>query len=165
MFDIGDYIVYGQNGICRVTDITHPELAGIDKTKLYYVLVPTKTKDSRLYCPTDNTRIVIRKIIDAEEARAIIAETRTLEPLVIQNNRERDNSYKDIIRSCDLRSCIKVLKALLLRKQEREASGKKATVTDERFLKQIQEEIYHELALALGREIAEVKEEILANCV
>ena len=30
MFHVGDYIVYGSNGICRVEEITHPDIAGID---------------------------------------------------------------------------------------------------------------------------------------
>ena len=47
MFHVGDYIVYGSNGICRVEEITHPDIAGIDEDKLYYVLVPEKTRDSR----------------------------------------------------------------------------------------------------------------------
>ena len=49
MFHVGDYIVYGSNGICRVEEITHPDIAGIDEDKLYYVLVPEKTRDSRLF--------------------------------------------------------------------------------------------------------------------
>ena len=36
MFHVGDYIVYGSNGICRVEEITHPDIAGIDEDKLYY---------------------------------------------------------------------------------------------------------------------------------
>lgn len=165
MFDIGDYIVYGHNGICKVADITHPDLPGIDKSKLYYVLVPTKTRDSKLYCPTDNDKIVIRKVISAEEAKAIIEETKTIEPMIIANDRVRDDSYKNALRSCDLRQCVQVLKALLIRKKQREESGKKITATDERFLKAVQEELYNELALATGADVMDIKEAVLSNCV
>jgi CarD family transcriptional regulator len=165
MFDIGDYIVYGNNGICKVLDITHPEIPGTDKSRLYYVLASTKIRDSKLYCPTDNDKIILRKVISADEAKAIIEETKTLEPMIIANNRERDDSYKNIIRSCDLRSCIQVLKALLLRKQQRENCGKKVTATDERFMKAVQDSIYNELAMAIGTEVETVKEAVLANCI
>ena len=40
MFEKGEYIVYGHNGICEVEDITHLNLSGVDKGKLYYVLAP-----------------------------------------------------------------------------------------------------------------------------
>ncbi|MBQ9610742.1 MAG: CarD family transcriptional regulator, partial [Lachnospiraceae bacterium] len=61
MFNIGDYIVYGHNGICRVLDITHPDISGIDTDRLYYVLMPEKTKGSRLFCPADDDNISIRR--------------------------------------------------------------------------------------------------------
>jgi CarD family transcriptional regulator len=58
-----------------------------------------------------------------------------------------------------------VLKALLLRKQQREACGKKVTATDERFMKAVQDGIYSELAMATGAEVEVVKQAVLANCI
>ena len=40
MFQIGDLILYGGTGVCQVTKITRPNIPGVDKTKLYYVLSP-----------------------------------------------------------------------------------------------------------------------------
>lgn len=141
MFHVGDYIVYGSNGICRVEEITHPDIAGIDEDKLYYVLVPEKTRDSRLFCPTDNSRVVLRSVITADEAAALMEEVKEIEPLQVESERMRDDSYKKAMKSCDLRQCVKVIKALLIRKEERESHGKKVTVTDERYMK-LAEEAY-----------------------
>ena len=102
VFDIGDYIVYGHNGICQVVDITHPDVSGADNDRLYYVLIPEKTRDSKLFCPADNDRIVIRKVISAEEANAIIEESKTIEPLWIESDRMRDDSYKNVMKNCAL---------------------------------------------------------------
>ena len=140
MFHVGDYIVYGSNGICRVEEITHPDIAGIDEDKLYYVLVPEKTRDSRLFCPTDNSRVVLR------------------------SERMRDDSYKKAMKSCDLRQCVKVIKALLIRKEERESHGKKVTVTDERYMKLAEEGLYSELSLVMGKDREEIKEKFLDYC-
>ena len=38
MFEIGEYIVYGVKGVCRIEDITHIDISGADKDRLYYVL-------------------------------------------------------------------------------------------------------------------------------
>ena len=38
MFQKGEYIVYGQHGICLVEDITHLNMSEADEKKLYYVL-------------------------------------------------------------------------------------------------------------------------------
>ena len=39
MFEIGEYIVYGVKGVCRIEDITHIDISGADKDRLYYVPV------------------------------------------------------------------------------------------------------------------------------
>ena len=157
MFHVGDYIVYGSNGICRVEEITHPDIAGIDEDKLYYVLVPEKTRDSRLFCPTDNSRVVLRSVITADEAAALMEEVKEIEPL-------QDDSYKKGMKSCDLRQCVKVIKALLIRKEERESHGKKVTVTDERYMKLAEEGLYSELSLVMGKDREEIKEKFLDYC-
>ena len=164
MFDIGDYIVYGHNGICRVLDITHPDISGVDTDRLYYVLMPEKTKGSRLFCPADDDNISIRRVINEQEAKEIISASKGVEPLVIENNRMRDVSYKNAMKSSDLMQWIKVIKTLLIRKKERENLGKKITATDERYLKLAQEGLYSELALATGLGKEKIQEIILSNC-
>lgn len=164
MFQVGDYIVYGSNGICRVEEITHPDIAGSTPDKLYYVLVPEKTRDSRLFCPTDNNRVVLRSVITAEEAKALLEEVKEIEPLKIQSERQRDDTYKKAMKSCDLRQCVQMIKALLIRKEEREANGKKVTVTDERYMKLAEDGLYSELALAMGIDRDEIKEKFLDYC-
>ena len=164
MFDIGDYIVYGHNGICRVLDITHPDISGVDTDRLYYVLMPEKTKGSRLFCPADDDNISIRRVINEQEAKEIISASKGVEPLVIENDRMRDISYKNAMKSSDLMQWIKVIKTLLIRKRERENLGKKITATDERYLKLAQEGLYSELALATGLGKEKIQEIILSNC-
>ncbi|MBQ7706432.1 MAG: CarD family transcriptional regulator [Lachnospiraceae bacterium] len=164
MFDIGDYIVYGHNGICRVLDITHPDISGVDTDRLYYVLMPEKTKGSRLFCPADDDNISIRRVINEQEAKEIISASKGIEPLEIENDRMRDVSYKNAMKSSDLMQWIKVIKTLLIRKKEREDLGKKITATDERYLKLAQEGLYSELALATGLDKEEIREIILSNC-
>lgn len=164
MFDIGDYIVYGNNGICKVDDITHPDIAGPNSNALYYVLIPEKNRDSRLFCPTENTRVVMRKIITAEEAKKLMDDVPVIEPMIVENERQRDETYKQAVKSCDLTKDVQMIKALLLRKQEREASGKKVTATDERYMKLVEDGLYSELAIATGLEREEIKSQILGSC-
>ena len=164
MFHVGDYIVYGSNGICRAEEITHPDIAGIDEDKLYYVLVPEKTRDSRLFCPTDNSRVVLRSVITADEAAALMEEVKEIEPLQVESERMRDDSYKKAMKSCDLRQWVQVIKALLIRKEEREANGKKVTVTDERYMKLAEDGLYSELSLVMGKDREEIREKFLYYC-
>lgn len=163
MFDVGDYIVYGVNGICRVADITHPDIAGADVDRLYYVLIPEKARSSKLFCPADNDRIMIRKVISTDEAKQIIAESKSIEPLNIPNERMRDESYKNVMKSGDCRQWVQIIKTLYIRKKEREEAGKKITATDERYLKMSEEGLYSELALATGSARDDIRDKILES--
>lgn len=162
MFDVGEYIVYGQNGICRIEDITHPDISGYDDDRLYYVLIPERSRESRLFCPTDNTKVVLRKIVSAEQAMAAISEAESMEPLQVTNDRMRDECYKNVMKSCELKQWIQIIKTLLIRKKEREAAGKKITATDERYLNAAQEVLFTEVAIATGKDKDEVKELVIS---
>ena len=35
MFEIGEYIVYGVKGVCRIEDITHIDISGADKDRMF----------------------------------------------------------------------------------------------------------------------------------
>ena len=72
MFEIGEYIVYGVKGVCRIEDITHIDISGADKDRLYYVLAPVGDGSGRIYAPTDNQKITMRKVISREEADQLI---------------------------------------------------------------------------------------------
>ena len=62
MFKVGDYIVHGRNGVCKVVDITHLDMSGVDKDQLYYALVPMKSEDSKIFYPVDSDKVVKQKI-------------------------------------------------------------------------------------------------------
>ena len=40
MFKVGEYIVYGCKGVCLIEEITHIDIPGSTKDRLYYVLAP-----------------------------------------------------------------------------------------------------------------------------
>ena len=39
MFSVGDYVVYGSNGVCKVTEIGPMDLPGVSKDKLFYTMI------------------------------------------------------------------------------------------------------------------------------
>ena len=53
MFEKGDYVIYGNNGICRVQDITTLSISGIDKNRKYYLLKPVYASGSTVYTPVE----------------------------------------------------------------------------------------------------------------
>ena len=75
MFEIGEFIVYGHKGICKVEDITYLDMSGADKDRLYYVLLPVNTKGGKVYSPVDSGKVETRKMMTSEEATSLIDES------------------------------------------------------------------------------------------
>ena len=68
MFEIGDHVVCGNNGICSVQDITTLNISGIDKSRKYYLLKPVFLSASTVYIPVDTADQTMRKAVSKEEA-------------------------------------------------------------------------------------------------
>ena len=81
MFKIGDYIVHGRNGVCKVVDITHIDISGADKNQLYYTLVPMKSADSKIFYPVDSNKVMMRSVLSKEEAKNIVSAIGDIEPM------------------------------------------------------------------------------------
>lgn len=149
MFEVGEYVVYGSKGVCRIEDITHIEISGADKNRLYYVLTPIDS-GGKIYAPTDNQKITMRKVITREEADRLIKEMPEIEVLWFADDKQREAKYKEVMRTCDYRSWVSIVKTLYLRKKERTAQGKKVTSLDEKYMRVAENELYSELSLSLG---------------
>lgn len=150
MFEVGEYIVYGVKGVCRVEDITHIDISGADKNRLYYVLTPIGESTGKIYAPTDNQKVMMRRIISKEEADRLIDELPQIELLWVPDDKQREAKYKEALNTCDYRAWVSIVKTLYLRRQERVAQGKKITALDERYMRTAENELYSELSLTLG---------------
>lgn len=150
MFEVGEYIVYGVKGVCRIDDITHIDISGADKNRLYYVLTPIGEGSGKIYAPTDNQKVMMRKVITKEEADRLIEELPQIELLWVPDDKQREAKYKEALNTCDYRAWVSIVKTLYLRKQERVAQGKKITALDERYMRTAENELYSELSLTLG---------------
>lgn len=158
MFEIGDYVVYGSKGVCKVVDISEMDLGG--SSRRYYFLEPVQDKGSKVYLPVDNQKAVIRPVMTREEALELIDEIPEVEDLQVPDERKREVSYKDAMRQCSSRVWVSIIKTLYNRKRERIALGKKITALDEKYLRAAENELYGELSVALN-----VSQEDAQKCV
>lgn len=161
MFEIGDYIIYGNHGVCRVEDVGGLDMSGVDKSMECYTLQPVFSKSSTLYTPVDNDKVLMRSVISYEEARELIDEISNISLLVIDNDKQREEAYKVALRSHDSSEWLKLIKTLYERKQERLTQGKKLTFTDEKYLSIAQECLYGELSIAMDTDIEEIESMVM----
>ncbi|MDE5819683.1 MAG: CarD family transcriptional regulator [Lachnospiraceae bacterium] len=163
MYQVNDLIVYGNHGVCRVTNIGTPEIPMADQTKQYYTLRPAYQREEVIYAPVENNKTVMRPILTRQEADQLIDEIPKLSTVWIVNEREREAQYKAAIRTCDCKELVRIIKTLYQRKRERIQSGKKVTVVDERYFHQAEEQLYGELAIVLDMPKDEVGGYIAEN--
>lgn len=158
MFNIGEYIVYGMNGVCRVEEIGPMSLSGVDSDKMYYTLLPLYTKGSRVFTPVDNQKVVMRPVISEQEVCQLIDDIQNIEEIEVTDDKRRELAYKEAVKSCDCRELIRIINTTRKRKEERLAQGKKMSACDERYLKQAQDTLYGEFAISLKIEKGEVED-------
>lgn len=156
MFDKGEYVVAGNNGICKIKEITHIAMTGANKEKLYYVLVPVENEDRTIYSPVDSTKVVMRNVLTKDEAEEFISEISDIDEMEEENYSFKEEEYKEMMKTCDCRQWVKLIKTLYIRKKKRIAGGKKATVTEEKYLRQAEDRLYAELAFAIGKSKSEI---------
>lgn len=165
MFKVGDYIVHGRNGVCKVVDITHLDMSGVDKDQLYYALVPMKSEDSKIFYPVDSDKVVMRSVVTKDQAKDLVSEIKDIEPMRIENDRQREAKYKEALVSCDCKQLICIIKTMYARNKECIAKGKRITYVDDRYLKEAKQNLNDEFSIALGIEPREVEKYIKAQFV
>lgn len=158
MFEVGDYVVNANNGICKVEDKVHLELPMGNRDKLYYLIVPIGEKSTKLYIPVDSDKQRIRKAMDETQALRVIDEIPRIEAVWIANDKQREQCYKEAIFSCEPKKLVGILKCMYLRNMQRSAEGKKNTTIDERYFKVAENNLYSELAFAMHKDKDEMRQ-------
>ena len=163
MFNIGDWVIYGGKGVCKVIDIGKLETMSVARDRIYYTLEPAHFSESRVFTPVDNSKVVIRQVITKEEAVALIDQISQIETLWITDEKRRESEYKEALKTCDCIEFVKIIKTIYQRKQTRLEVGKKMTASDEKYFRIAEDLLYSELAIALEMEQDKVKSYILEH--
>jgi CarD family transcriptional regulator len=132
-----------------------------ENRKMYYTLVPLYASGSKFFVPTDSKKIVTRSVMTKQEVEQLIAEWNEIETLWVDNDKNREEIYKEALRSCDFRQWAKLMKTSYQRNQARLKRGKKVTASDERYLHMAEENLFGELAIPLCMTKSEAEEYFL----
>ena len=151
MFQVGDYVMYKTDGVCKVDQITTmDDFPKSKQKKLYYVLVPLKDSGMKIYSAVDNTVVPRRPIMTEQEARNMVESMADIPVLNIENEKYREESYKKSLKSGDCREWVRIVKTIYQRRKGRFAEGKKSTAVDDYYLKAAEQLILGELSFSMG---------------
>ncbi len=161
MFETGTYIVCGQHGVCRVESVGKLQLTEASGDKEYYTLSKVYSRGGVLYVPADSEKVVMRPVISKEEAEELIGHIKEIDMLQIDNEKRKEEIFKQAFKTCDSREWVKVIKTLYERKKIRLSKGKKVTASDERYLRTAEDNLYGELAISLNIDKNDVEQYIM----
>ena len=154
MFKKGDFVVNTNNGICEIKDVVTMNMSGTDKE--YYLLVPINEQTAKVYVPVDLSTQRIRLAMNKDEALSLIESIPDIHETYIENEKERERTYKEALNSRDPKRLVGIIKTLYLRRQKRLDAGKKNTAVDDRYFKLAENHLYNELAFALEIDKSEI---------
>jgi len=152
MFQVNDTVIYGNHGVCKISEIGTLSISMADKKKAYYTLRPVYQPSAVIYAPVENPKTLMRPVITKEEAEKLIKEVPDIDSVWIANEKERESQYKAALQTCDCRELVKIIKTLYLRKTARIQNGKKVTAVDEKYFRLAETALYEELAYVLDME-------------
>lgn len=159
MFQIGDTVVCGSNGVCQIEEIG--PLANMGKSttnRVYYTLRPYFDNGGKIYLPVDNDKTVMRYILSKDEVNALVSEIDVLDQIKITDEKQREAEYKSAVNSSDPRKLIQIIKTMHYRRKSRIESGKKSTAIDEKYFRIAEQRLYDEIALALEIDRNDIKD-------
>ncbi|MBO5341579.1 MAG: CarD family transcriptional regulator [Lachnospiraceae bacterium] len=158
MFEVGDFVVYGSDGVYQVDQVGPLDISGIPADKIYYTLVSPYMKGSKIFSAVDNRKVVMRAVMKKDEALELIDSIKDIELLEINDDKKRNEVFKEALKTYDCKDLVRIIKTLYVRQEQKLAEGKKNTAGDEKYFHMAEERLYGELAISLDMEKAAVKE-------
>lgn len=158
MFQPGALVVYGTTGVCRVEEITQPEMPGANRGKLYYLLKPLH-QDGIIYTPVENSKVPMRPVISAQQAKALIDLIPSIQAKAVYSPtlQALSQRYQELLRGSDCEDLLRLTMSIYCKQQEAQSKNRRLGMVDERYMKQAERVLYGELSAALGIPFDEVQ--------
>lgn len=160
MFRMGDVVLYGIQGICKIGGI---EAKQIGRTALdYYVLNPVFNENTALFVPVDNEKLTtkMQNILSVKEVKHLIEKAQQISVLEICDEATKRERYREILSSGNREELISLIKTIRLEREKRSKLNKKLNMSDEQILYKAERLLFNEIAYVLEIEPQEVQKMI-----
>ena len=157
MFSVGDMIVYGVEGVCRVEEAGRLRVPGLDRNRDYYRLTPYY-HGGTIYTPVDG-RAVMRPVISRAALEALLPRLPELEvlPDIPTDSKTAGEYYRGILAGHDCERLLRLCKSLYQKQQAFAAARRSVSTTELRNWKMAEEMLFGEFGFVLGIKPSEVK--------
>lgn len=161
MYNIGDYIIYGNSGVCKVITISKAPIEGLNPERDYYTLQPI-FDSVMIYVPID-TEVFMRPLMTVLEVEDLLRKIPDIKVSIISTNNSTElaGEYRKLINSHKSKDLVRLIKSIKKKNVKAEKEGRRIGLTDMRFLKQAEELFFGELSIILDIPIENVSEYVL----
>lgn len=158
MYQIGDRVVYGVHGVCRVVD---QEERMIDRKRLTYLaLEPVGQGGSRYLVPTHNEAAMgkLRHMLSREELTALMDSEEVRQNGWISDENQRKQAYRELIGSGDRARLMQMVRSLYRHKSAQSAAGRKVHLCDDNFLRDAEKLLIGEVCIVMDMDQDQAKQ-------
>lgn len=150
MYQIGDQVIYGVHGVCRVVD---QEERVIDRKKVVYLaLEPVGQEGSKYLVPTHNAAAMskVKRMLSREDLIALMESDEVRADGWIRDENQRKQTYRELIGSGDRAKLMRMVRTLYRHKAEQAAAGRKVHMCDDNFLRDAEKLLTGEVSIVMG---------------
>ena len=160
MYQIGEKIIYGGNGVCVIDEIKVIETPHTGEAQQYYVIRPM-FQDCKISVPVDTT-VFMRPVISQAEAEDLVDSIPRVEVEPYYNSalRQLQEYYDAKINTHRCEDLLELTMSLHRKKLRMLEQKRKFGAIDERYMKRAEELLFGELAAALEIQRDEVRQSI-----
>ncbi len=155
MYKVGEQVVYGVHGVCRVVD---QEERLVDRKRLTYLaLEPVGQEGSRYLVPTHNASAMgkLKPMLSREELSDLMDSEAVRGGSWIRDENQRKQTYRELISSGDRIRLMQMVRSLYRHKAEQSAAGRKVHLCDENFLRDAEKLLAGEISIVMELETAQ----------
>lgn len=157
LLKIGDVVVYGAQGICKIDGL---DTKTIGKTDIeYYVLKPIFNDNTAVFVPVENATLTakMQSVLTKTQADELICKTDGIDIIKTISENQKRELYKTVLSSNNREKLISLIKTIRQERDSRRENNKKLNISDEQILRKAEMLLYNELAFVYGVAPEEVK--------
>ena len=149
MFQIGDKIVYGSEGVFFVSEYTTSPIDKADQ-RVFYILRPVgSAENNMIVTPGEGCSVKVRPVMSRDEALSLIDRIGEIEEVKVEFERGRRDAYRAVLCRGMGEDFVSLIKTVRRRRAEFLAQKRRLSETDTDFESRARHCLFTELAVAL----------------
>lgn len=157
MFQVGDWVVYGREGVCQITSVGPLKMRGFENKGEYYEM-RSYYRGGTIFAPV-NGKIMMRPVITRAEIDELCPKLRELPILddVPTETRLVEEYYRSLIAEQSCEKLLRLCKTIHEKQERLRKMRRTVNATDLRNWKLAEEMLFGELGFVLQIEPAQVR--------